>query len=431
MSAPAPTVTSTDTRIPPYSWTVLALLFGVYSFNWMDRQVLVILLEPIRQDLQLSDTAAGLLSGFVFSTVYSFAGIPIARWADRSNRRSVIALALAAWSLMTVGAAFARGFASLAVARMGVAVCEAGCSPPAHSLISDYFPPRRRGTAIAIYSLGISVGIWAGLTLGGIINEHYGWRAAFLILGLPGLLLALTIRLVVREPPRGRYEAQVDNAPVPAREAAQRLWRTRSYVYAALGLGLIAFTGSGFENWTPAYLIRVLGLSSSEAGTLAGLVEGMAGILGTLGAGLLADRLAQRDPRWYLWMPLVGVVIYMPAMLWFLYGAGSGPGFHAAYWLSIFGIATYTAPLIAIGISLLPANLRALGSSVMLFVMNMLGVGGGTFAVGWVSDHLEPQFGIESLRHAIASTEVASLLGVACLLMAARQLPGELAKLRA
>jgi len=177
-------------KVSLYSWIVLFLLCAVYSFNWMDRYVLVILLEPIRKDLGLSDTAAGLLTGFVFSSVYALAGFPIARLADRGSRRTVIAIAVAAWSVMTTGAGFARGFFTLAIARMGVAVCEAGCSPPAHSLISDYFPPRRRGTAMALYSLGISIGIWAGLSLGGEISERYGWRAAFFVLGLPGLLLA-------------------------------------------------------------------------------------------------------------------------------------------------------------------------------------------------------------------------------------------------
>jgi len=414
-------------KVSLYSWIVLFLLCAVYSFNWMDRYVLVILLEPIRKDLGLSDTAAGLLTGFVFSSVYALAGFPIARLADRGSRRTVIAIAVAAWSVMTTGAGFARGFFTLAIARMGVAVCEAGCSPPAHSLISDYFPPRRRGTAMALYSLGISIGIWAGLSLGGEISERYGWRAAFFVLGLPGLLLALIIRLVVKEPARGQHDGAHHEADrqFTLKQSLQRIGETRSFIYIALSLGLLSFTGSGFEQWSPTYLIRVLGMPEGDAGALAGFMEGVPGIIGTLGAGVLADFLAKRDARWYLWMPLVGVVIYIPAELMFLYGPAST--FKPCYFLVILGIASYSAPLFAIGQTLLPPRMRAFGASLLLFVLGIIGTGGGGFMVGLLSDLLKPAFGVASLRHAIALVQVGSAAGVITLLLGAARLRRDLA----
>ncbi|MGH8444631.1 MAG: spinster family MFS transporter [Solimonas sp.] len=430
IAEPVAPATSQNERIPTYSWTVLFLLVGVYSFNWMDRYVLVILVEPIRESLGASDTAMGLLTGFTFSLVYSIAGFPIARWADRGSRRTIIALALGAWSLMTVLSGFSRSFGALALARAGVAVCEAGCSPPAHSLISDYFPARRRGTAFAIYSLGISFGIWLGLTLGGTINEHYGWQAAFFVVGLPGLALAVIIRLAVREPPRGQHDGkaadQQQHYTIP--QAVRLMWGRRAFVFATLGLGLLSFTGTGFEFWTPTYLIRTMGLKTSEVGAMSGMIEGVAGLIGTLVAGVLADRFAARDPRWYLWFPLIGVAILIPAELLFFYVGGEG--MYVYYFVAVIGTSAYSAPLFSVGQTLLPPRLRALGSSMMLFVLNMLGSGAGNFAVGLGSDLLSPQFGADSLRHAIVLTQVGSLLGVGCILYAARCLPRELRALR-
>lgn len=413
-------------RVPIYSWTVLLLLAGVYSFNWMDRYVLVILLDPIKESLGASDTAMGLLSGFSFSLVYSFVGIPIARWADRGTRRTIIALALGGWSLMTMMSGFARSFVPLAIARAGVAVCEAGCSPPAHSLISDYFPPRRRGTALAIYSLGISFGIWAGLALGGAINERYGWQAAFFILGAPGLLLALVIRFVVREPVRGRFDSvSADSSRhYSLREAISLMWTRRAFVFTALGLGLMSFTGAGFESWTPTYLIRTLGMTTGEVGAMSGMIEGVAGILGTLATGVLADCFAARDPRWYLWFPMIGVAVLIPAE-WLFFGA-NGTSQYIYYFIAIVGTSAYTAPLLAAGQMLLPPRMRALGSSVMLFVLNMLGQGAGTFFVGLGSDLLSPHYGSQALGYAILLAQFGSLLGMACLLYASYRLTRDL-----
>ena len=186
----------------PYAYYVLGVLFVVYIFNFIDRQILAILLEPIKQDLQISDTALGFLTGFAFAIFYTVAGIPLARLADRWVRRSLIAISVAVWSLMTAASGLAQGFTGLAFARIGVGIGEAGCTPPVHSLLSDYFPPEKRATALAIYASGIYVGVGLGYWLGGWLNDAYGWRTAFMAVGLPGLLIALLVRLTVREPPR-------------------------------------------------------------------------------------------------------------------------------------------------------------------------------------------------------------------------------------
>ena len=191
-----------------YAYYVLGVLFVVTIFNYIDRQILSILLQPIKDDLKISDTALGFLTGFAFAVFYTFAGIPLARIADRWSRRSLIAISLATWSLMTAVSGLARGFTDLALARIGVGIGEAGSAPPGHSLLSDYFPPEKRATALSIYACGVYIGVGLGFWLGGWINDAYGWRVAFFIVGLPGVLLALVVRFTVRELPRGWREQQ-------------------------------------------------------------------------------------------------------------------------------------------------------------------------------------------------------------------------------
>ncbi len=421
---------SAEPRVGGYAWFVLAVLVAVYAFNWMDRYLLIILVEPIRADLGISDTSMGLLTGFAYALVYSIAGLGIGRWADHGSRKRLIALAVAGWSAFTMLSGFARGFVGLAASRASVAVCASGCTPPAYSLISDYFPAHRRGTAIAIYSLGISFGIWAGLAAGGWLNEHYGWRATFMIMGAPGLLLALAVLVCIREPQRGQQDgAHADQAGYGWREGLTLMWRRRAFAATTLGLALLSFGGSGFEMWTPAYLVRTLGLGTAQVGSLSGMIEGSAGIFGTLLAGILADRLGRRDERWYLWLPLIGVCVIVPAEWLFLF-YGHGTTLYATYFLAILGTSSYTAPLMAVGQLLLPSRLRGLGTAVMLMFLNIIGTGAGSFCVGLMSDLLKPLYGDAALRHAILFSLAGTLVGVICILYAIRRLPAELAQIR-
>src|SRR5688572_22703355 len=221
---------------PAYARYVLALLFAVYVVNFIDRQILAILLEPIKADLGVTDTAMGFLTGIAFALFYTVAGIPIARLADRSVRRTVIAVGLAVWSGMTVLSGLARSFTQLALARIGVGIGEAACTPPAHSLLADYFPPERRGTALAVYGMGIHVGILFGFLVGGWMNELFGWRQALFVVGAPGLILAIVVRLTVREPVRGAADGIVVAAEtVPFRAAVSEFRSLRSLVQMTLG----------------------------------------------------------------------------------------------------------------------------------------------------------------------------------------------------
>lgn len=409
-------------RVTRDAWVALLMLTCVYTFSWMDRFLLIILIDPISRDLKVSNTEIGLLTGFAASLLYAVAGIPIARLADRGPRRTIITAALGAWSALTALAGISTSFLGLALARFGVAVSSAGCSPAAYSMISDYFPQARRGAAIAIYSLGISVGMWAGLTLGGVLADRFGWRSAFLLVGLPGLALAGLFRLVVHEPERGRLDADRAEAErqYSLREAVHRIVRHPAFLAIALGFALLSAANSAFENWAPTYMIRVGGMSSTEVGSLSGLFQGATGFLGALIIGLLADRLGPRDRRWYLWLPIAGFAVMGPAVL--LFFRSQGPALYLCYFLIELSASAFSAPLFTAGQLLLPPRLRALGMATMLFVLNVIGMGAGPFLTGLISDLFTRSGAVEGLAPAISLMQLSGVFGVACLLLAAARL---------
>lgn len=277
---PAPDVSTSYRRF------VLVMLTIVYAFNFIDRQILVILQEPIKADMGLSDAQLGLLSGFSFALIYVTAGIPIAWLADRSNRRNIVSLALAVWSGMTAISGFAQNYTHLLLARIGVGLGEAGGSPPAHSMISDYFPPEQRGRALSFYSTGIYVGILFGFMFGGVLAESFGWRMAFLLVGIPGVLFALVLWLTVREPVRGGWDQAGEAEQRPSLAETLSLLRNRpSFWYIALACALTSFSSYGIGNFFPSFLIRSHGLGIAEVGVILALVSGLTGALGTyLGA---------------------------------------------------------------------------------------------------------------------------------------------------
>jgi len=375
------------------------VLVVVYTFNFIDRQILSILIESIKADLALSDQALGFLSGFAFAAFYATLGIPIARWADRGNRRNLISLALAVWSGMTALCGLAQNFWQLALARIGVGIGEAGCSPPAHSLISDYYPPQQRATALGIYALGIPFGIMFGLFIGGWINEAFGWRKAFFVVGIPGLLLALLVRYTLPEPERGQSELRsADAADQPGMgETFRFLARRPAFVHIALGGALAAFVGYGVVSWFPAFLIRTHGMSTSEIGLWFGLAMGIGGGIGMFAGGWAADRYGARDTRWYLWTVTVAMLIAVP------FGAAayfsSDPHLAMVLFLpAIFAANFWQATSFAQAQSLVRLRMRAMASAILLFVANIIGLGAGPWAVGLVSDLLAPRYGADSLR---------------------------------
>ena len=385
-----------------YRRYVLGLLLVVYVVNFIDRSILNILLEPIKQEFSPSDTALGFLSGVAFAIFYATLGIPIARWADRGVRRDIIALALFVWSGMTALCGLARSFPQLVLLRIGVGVGEAGCSPPAHSILSDYYPPEQRGTAFGIYALGIPIGTAFGFFFGGWMAETLGWRAAFLAVGLPGVLLAIVVRLTLREPPRGlseqRAEAQdVELAPIAV---MRTMWGQATFRHLAAAGTLHAFVGYGVTAWNAAFLIRTHGMSIGEVGSWLALIAVAFGGLGTFLGGYLTDRLSPRDARFRLWVPGVSTLVAVPFAVFFY----SWPDVRVALALAgipVFFGAMYLGPTFALTQALAPLRMRALASAFLLFLINLIGLGLGPQMVGIASDLLAPRLGHDSLRGAL------------------------------
>ena len=380
---------------------VLGVLVVVYTFNFVDRQILSILLEPIKRDLGLSDTQLGVLGGLAFALFYATLGMPIARIADRSNRRNLVAVSLAVWSAMTAFAGLAFNFWQLLIARIGVGVGEAGCSPASHSIISDYYPARRRATALGIYALGIPFGTLFGLVAGGWINDFFGWRVAFFVVGLPGLLLALVVRFTIREPPRGLAEGRVASEEQPGLwETTRYLMQKRSFRHFAFGAALTAFVGYGFVQWTPAFFVRSHGMNVRDVGTVLGFIIGIAGGVGIWLGGALADRLGGRDPRWYLRIVALGLVVAWP------FGAGAFLASSAPLALVLLVVPVllgnfYQATTFSQTQGLVGLRMRAVAAAVLLFVINIIGLGLGPTVVGVLADALNARFGTESLRYSL------------------------------
>jgi len=427
----APGVTDTLYAKPRYRYYVLAVLTLVYTFNFIDRQLLVILQEPIKADLGLSDTQLGLLTGFAFAIFYVVCGIPIARWADKSVRRSIIALSLAVWSFMTAISGFTQSFFQLLLARMGVGVGEAGGSPPAHSMISDIFKPKFRATALSIYSVGIYIGILFGFMLGGWIAEFFGWRRAFLVVGLPGILLALVVRFSVQEPVRGWSEGASGN--VASAESLghvlRLLWSRRSFRFLATAASLNAFLIYGIGNWLPSFFLRTYDISIGELGTWLALSSGFGGGAGSFFGGWVADRLGARDRRWYLWMPAILIMILVPA-LWITLT------FRTIYLSLILTVpfyfltAAYLGPALAISHTLVHPRMRALTSAILFFVINLIGMGLGPLSIGYLSDVLTNAGSASPLAHAMLAIGVGvALVTSVNFVLAARTVREDIEKL--
>ncbi len=407
---------------------VLGVLVVVYTFNFVDRQILSILLEPIKNELQLSDTQLGFLTGFAFAAFYATLGIPIARLADRTNRRNLIAVALVVWSGMTALSGIATNYWQLLLARIGVGVGEAGCSPAAHSMVADYFPAHQRATALGIYSLGIPVGILFGFLAGGWINEIFGWRLAFFVVGLPGIVLALVVWLTVREPPRGMAEQRADVAPPPGVfETFRFLMAKKSFRHLALGGALTAFVGYSYVSWMPSFLARSYGMHTGEIGTWLGLILGIPGGIGISLGGYLADRFGSRDTRWYLWIVSVALLLGVPFSLGIFTATSAGVAL-AFLALPIMLGNFYQATTFSQTQGLASLRMRAVAAAVLLFIVNIIGLGAGPQVTGILSDLLAPQYGQESLRYALLLVSLVNIWSAWHYFIAGRHLAADLAQ---
>jgi MFS family permease len=410
-----------------YANYVLAVLLLAYIFNFIDRQIVSILLQPIKEELGASDSAMGFLSGTAFALFYATLGIPIARWADVWVRRSIIAIGLALWSAMTALSGLAQTFAQLAAARVGVGVGEAALSPPVHSLIADYFPPERRATALGIYAMGIHLGILFGVLAGGWLEEYWGWRWAFLVVGLPGVALALLVQTSVREPERGRSERLVASEPVPpVGDVFRFLWSLRSFRHLSFATALTAFGGYAFASWAPTFLRRVHEMTGGELGTKYGLALGIGGAVGSGIAGLLADRLGRTDPRWWLWVPAIATIGPAPFTLAFFF---HGDADRALAWLlpGLALAAFYQGPVFSTVQTLVKLRMRSVASGILLFIINIIGLALGPPSVGLLNDTVFADRGPEAVRFSLVS--VTLLTGTWALvhyLLAARTLRDDL-----
>jgi len=400
----------------PVTWRThyaLFVLASIYVFNYIDRQLMAILIEPVKLEFGISDTGIGLLSGVTFAVFYTVFGFPLGRLSDRIGRKPVIAFSCIAWSLMTMLCGMAGNFLTLVLARVGVAVGEAGGTAPSVAMVSDLYPANRRSTALSVLMLGSSLGAIVGLGLGGWIAQHHGWRYAFLLIGAPGIFLGLLLLLTVRTPkrvaPLGNVAAQQDGWL----KTLVELFRMPSFLWLVLTGGAAAIAGYAIGTWSPSFLIRSHGLNLQEAGFLVGVVGGTGSTIGTLVCGMLTDRMARRDVGWQIGVPLLGTLISIPfALAYFLWPQGTA--FHigsiavpqAFLFYSAFGFfgVWWATPCLSAITHLFPATRLAQATAIFVMSMTLLGVGVGPLFVGMLSDFFVPTLGSESLRYALASS---------------------------
>lgn len=381
-------------------WMFLAILFLVTVLSNFDYYVLGVVLEPIKNEFNVSDTQLGLLSGLSFALCYSAAALPFARWSDRGNRRNALTFAIAGWSVMTLLFGAARSFWQLGLARLGVGAMEPGATPPAQSLIADYFSPERRGSALAIMLAGGSVGYLAGLALGGYIAATLGWRNAFLVAGVSGIALAVVSHVVLGEPRVALGFPAADTQVESSTHAIGQLCRKRSFVYTVIGLSAFYFFSLGVTTFLPSFMIRTLHASLQEVSLTWGIAVSVANLLGTLLGGWLADSLSKRDIRWYGWLSAIacaaGAALYWSALSAKHLGTFVGIEFAAELLLWTGTFATWPAIHAVCGNSR-----RGMAIAVAQFAYVLIGSGLGPLAGGALSDLLSPVYGSESLQYSL------------------------------
>jgi predicted MFS family arabinose efflux permease len=417
---------------PGYRNYALFILFLGYVVNFIDRSILSILIEPIKADLELTDTQLGFLGGLAFAIFYSTLGIPIAALADRWSRVKVLSIAIAVWSAMTAVCGLATNFWQLLIARIGVGVGEAGASPPSHSLISDYFPLASRATALSIYALGIPIGSMIGNAVGGWGADTLGWRYTFMLVGLPGLAIALLLLLTLREPPRGLSEVKEaqpasDEPPPSMGSVLKFLWHKPSFRYMSLACGLHAFVSYGAGTWNAPFLVRIHEMSNTETGGWLAIIAGL-GAIGTFAGGYMADKAYDftNNRRWYLWIAAIATIGMVP----FQFLAYLHPDFRFVLTgliaASILG-PIYLGPAFAMTQALVTLRMRAVASAILLLVLNLIGMGLGPYFVGFLSDVFEPEFGVFSLRYALCVTLIFNLIAALCYYLGSRSLEADIA----
>lgn len=409
----------------PADWWTLLLIVLCYGFYNLDKTLLSILIEPIKAEFMLSDTQMGLLTGMATSVPFAIACIPVGLLADRRNRRNILALLVAGWSLVTGLTSLARSVTALFLTRVGIGAFEAGFTPVSLSMLSDLFPARLRSTVMGVFSLGAPIGLFMGMAAGGIVEETHGWRTAFLLAGLPGLVLAGLLLLTTREPARGHHEAL---ATEPARKRFRavlgNMWSNRALLHISIGMTWCASTLAVFAVWTPSLLRRSFEMTASEAGLWSGITVGIGGALGAAIGGMLSDRVG-RDSQWRkLIVPVCGTTLSAGLGSFALLAAAD-----IALVLVCLGAATffgqfYIGSCYGLAATLAGSSLRAATLAVLLVLFNLLSYSAGSGIVGWMSDMLRAEHGGQALRLAYAGGMIFNLAGLCHLLLAMGRLRG-------
>jgi MFS transporter, Spinster family, sphingosine-1-phosphate transporter len=409
--------------LAPKGCLILGLLLFVNILNFLDRLLPSILVEAIKRDLRLTDTQIGLMGGVAFALVYSFGSIWLARVADRHSPRTVMSISLAFWSIATAFSGLAQSFVHLLLARSSVAAGEAGSTPSGHSLIARIFPDSSRSLAMAIFSLGVPIGATLGLSLGGWINDAFNWRAAFFVAGVPGLIVAALIRFVIPDPPHSSQgQARVGGFL----DTLRVLFVKRSFRHMAIASSLFAVGSYALNVFAAAFLIRIHHVTSKQAGLLFGLAFGLGGLVGTFSGGALGDWLGLRDPRWRQAVPAIGLALSAPTALVAFLAPNLAVSVACLTGVYLFGL-MYLAPTFAAAQSLVPDEIRATVSGVLLFCLTLLGATVGPLLVGFLSDVLAPRYGALSLRYALCLMPVTMIWSALHFGLAARALPADLA----
>jgi MFS family permease len=395
-----PSVTTWSLLSPARRWASLAILFLVTTSSYFDYYVLSIVLEPIKREFGVSDTLLGVLGGFSFALLYSVTALPIARWADRGNRRTIITVALIVWSVMTAAGGFARTFWQLALARAGVGMVEPGAVPPSQSLVAEYFPPERRGTATALLNAGSAAGYLVGLGLGGWIAAAYGWRAAFICAGLPGLLLAVVVHFTLVEPRREL------GFPIPSAQSEnwhtslRLLCRKRTFVLTLIGASVYTIFSFGVAMFLPSFMVRDLHATTAQISGVWATMISVASLVGSVAGGRIADALSTRHLGWYAWLPAVACAVGAP-LYWAALATHSVAGFisldFAAELILALGISVSFAPVHAV----CGSERRTQAIAILQLSFILIGAGVGPLVAGGLSDLLSAAPGIDGLRSAL------------------------------
>ena len=441
-----------------YRRYVLILLTAVYTFNFVDRQIMGILAPAIKEDLQLSDAALGVLIGFAFALLYTTLGIPVARIADRVNRVSVVSISLAGWSAFTAISGFAQNFTQLALARVGVGIGEAGGSPPAHSLLSDLYPKEERAGALAVYAMGIPIGVTLAYLGGGWVMANFSWREAFIVVGLPGVVLAALLKLTVREPTRGAVDGGVPDDEFSTANATEPKTSFEQFLFSLTGILPFGWRKAAFAElavlWRatkhllsiPTYRGIVFGLTAGSFASYAmggwivtffkrchpelplpyiflslGIISGTAYVLGVFVGGALVDRNAKKDRRAYGWVPAMALTIQIPFLLAAMWAPNPWLAL-ALFWPVHMLFGFYLGPCFAMAQTLAPVSVRALSTAIFFFILNMIALGLGPWYVGELSEYLSASMGpVLGLRIALSTVAVATLISILTFLWLTRK----------